>query len=61
MKLMPKKYYHKDDMNCHCFFQPAASSVSLKEVLEVEKQMDSLPNPLDRYRVPRLRLVPRGY
>jgi hypothetical protein len=61
MKLVPPKYYHKDDMNRYCFFQPASSSKPLEETLEAINQVDSLPNPLDRHRIPVLRLVPSGY
>lgn len=61
MKLAPLKYYQKDDMNRYCFFQPASSPKSVEETLETTNQIDSLPNPLDRYRIPVLRLVPSGY
>ncbi len=61
MRFMPEKYYHEDDMNRHCFFQPASSSKILEETLKTEKQIDSFPNPLDRYRAPTPRLIPRGY
>jgi hypothetical protein len=61
MKIIPKKYYHKDEINCHCFFQPAPAANLVEKTLEGTKQIDSLPDPLDRYRIPRLRLVPHGY
>lgn len=61
MRFMPEKYYHEDDMNRHCFFQPASSSIIPEEKLMAEKQIDSFPNPLEKYRIPTPRLVPRGY
>ncbi len=61
MKYRPEKYYDKDDMNHHCFFQPISFRSIPKETLKAEKQIDSLPSPMDRYRVSRPRLVPRGY
>jgi hypothetical protein len=60
MKRMSKKYYHEDNKNRYCYFQPA-TSISPKEIFAATKQMDSLPNPLNRYRIPTPRLVPRGY
>jgi hypothetical protein len=61
MKLESKKYYNPEDVNCYCFFQPASSLPALTEVLETRNQTDHLPDPLYRFRAPRLRLLPRGF
>ena len=59
MKLMTEKYYHKSKKNLFCFFQPKPKISA--QVVGLQDAVDSLPNPMDRYRVPVLRLVPRGY
>jgi hypothetical protein len=61
MQTMPIKYYYQDDMNRYCFFQPAPSANQPEETLAAINQIDSLSNPLDRYRIPTPRLVPSGY
>lgn len=59
MKLMTEKYYHESKKNLFCFFQPKPRISAL--TVSLQDRVDSLPNPLDRYRVPVLRLVPGGY
>ena len=59
MKQMTEKYYHESKKNLFCFFQPKPR-ISV-QVVGLQNTIDALPNPLDRYRVPVLRLVPRGY
>lgn len=62
MKHLINRYYLEDKQNCHCFFQPASddSSYRVEPILTVGIS-DSLPTPMDKHRVPVLRLVPRGY
>jgi hypothetical protein len=56
MKLEITRYFNSEEYNFHCFFQPPQASVYRVE--EVDNVLVSAPNPLDRYRVPTLRLLP---
>jgi hypothetical protein len=56
------RYYQADDYNHYCFFQPLSRMLLRldRQQEELDQALD-LPNPLDRYRVPIPRLVPKGY
>ena len=56
--IMTTKCYDKGDWNPHYFFQPASPKGPL-EVTLIE-QPNALPSPMEKHRVPRLRLVPPG-
>lgn len=56
-----KPYKVKDFGHC-AFFKPEKFTMQRKECAKSEpEQTMQFPNPLDRYRIPTPRLVPRGY
>ena len=59
MRHDPIKLYEQDAHNPYCFFQPKESHSNM--IINEIKQLDELPTPMAKHRVPTSRLVPRGY